>query len=397
VSSSEASAGDPISTSTANAIAAATANTIAATTATTTAIPDPSPAPAGTGPSPAADANAGLAGCLEGLRVLDLTRLLPGPFAARHLADWGAEVVKIDEPGTGDAARHLLAAPGDRVAGRDGAFYRELNRGKREQRLDLRSAAGREALLALVDGADALVEGFRPGVMARLGLGWDVLHARNPRLVMASITGYGQRGPYARRAGHDINYIALAGVLGQVGTTAGELALPNFQIADLLGGTLAATSALLAALLGAQRTGQGRHVDISMTREVWRHAVVARAEASTLGAPSAPGGGLLSGGAACYGVYRTADGRHLAVGALEPLFWQAFCAAIGRPDWAGRHWSAGERPDSAAARETRAAVAALLATRPLADWLALTDPADCCVTPVLRPDEVEGHDWFREG
>ncbi|HEX7686596.1 MAG TPA: CaiB/BaiF CoA-transferase family protein, partial [Burkholderiaceae bacterium] len=217
-----------------------------------------------------------LAGCLEGLRVLDLTRLLPGPFATRHLADWGAEVLKIDEPGVGDAARHLLAGREDRAAGRDSAFYRELNRGKRELRLDLRSAAGREQLLALVEGADALVEGFRPGAMARLGLDWDVLRARNPRLVMASITGYGQRGPYASRAGHDINYIALAGVLSQVGTAAGELALPNFQIADLLGGTLAATSALLAALLGAQRTGRGRHVDVSMTREVWRHAVVTR-------------------------------------------------------------------------------------------------------------------------
>ncbi len=238
-------------------------------------------------------AHQGLGDCLAGLRVLDLTRLLPGPLAARHLAEWGAEVVKIDDPGTGDAARHLWQSDGDREAGRDSAFYRDLNRGKQALRIDLRSDAGRDRLMSLVDGADALLEGFRPGVMARLGLGWNELHARNPRLVLASITGYGQHGAWAQRAGHDINYTALSGVLGQIGTADGAIALPNFQIADLLGGTLAATSGLLAALLGAQRTGRGRHVDIAMAREVWRHAVVARAEGAaaraTVGREPGPG------------------------------------------------------------------------------------------------------------
>ena len=245
-------------------------------------------------------------GPLAGLRVLDLSRLLPGPLAARHLADWGADVLKIDAPGDGDGARAMLRTPSEAAAAADSGFFRRLNRGKTERRLDLRDAAGRDALLRLVDDADALIEGFRPGVMARLGLGWDLLHARNPRLVLASITGYGQRGPYALRAGHDINYIALAGVLGQCGTADGRLALPNFQIADLLGGTLAATSGLLAALLGAARGGLGRHLDISMTREVWRHAVIAREEGALralAGAPQpAPGHSLLDGGAACYGV-----------------------------------------------------------------------------------------------
>jgi crotonobetainyl-CoA:carnitine CoA-transferase CaiB-like acyl-CoA transferase len=338
------------------------------------------------------------AGPLAGLRVLDLTRLLPGPLAARHLAQWGADVLKVDEPGPGDPARHMMKSGADWKAGVDSGFYRDLNQGKQERRIDLRSPAGRDELLALVDGADALLEGFRPGVMERLGLGWDVLHARNPRLVMASITGYGQRGAYAQRAGHDINYIGLAGVLGQVGTADGELALPNFQIADLLGGTLAATSGVLAALLGAQRTGVGTHVDISMTHEVWRHAVIARAEGAAVkaatGTSPGPAAGLLDGGAACYGVYRAGCGRHLAVGALEPKFWQAFCTAIGRPEWAARHWSQGEMPGSPEARSTRADLAALLATRSVAEWLALTDPADCCVTPVLRLDEVAAHAWF---
>ena len=337
-------------------------------------------------------------GPLAGLRVLDLTRLLPGPLAARHLADWGAEVIKVDEPGAGDPARHMLRSAADHQAGRDSAFYRGVNRSKREWRVDLRSPEGREALLAEVERADALLEGFRPGVMDRLGLGWADLQARNPRLVMASITGYGQHGAYAAKAGHDINYIALAGVLGQCGTAAGELALPNFQIADLLGGTLAATSGLLAALLGAARSGRGRHVDVSMTREVWRHAVIARTEGRALrlatGREPGPGASLLNGGAACYGVYACADGRHLAVGALELKFWQSFCQVLGRPDWAARHWARGEPPGSAPARATRAEMAALLQTEPLAHWVALTGPVDCCVTPVLRLDEVPAHPWF---
>jgi crotonobetainyl-CoA:carnitine CoA-transferase CaiB-like acyl-CoA transferase len=335
---------------------------------------------------------------LAGLRVLDLTRLLPGPLATRHLAEWGAEVTKIDEPGIGDPARHMLGAPDDAKQGGDSAFYRDVNRGKVERRIDLRSEAGRDELLGLVDVADALLEGFRPGVMSRLGLGWDVLHARNPRLVLASITGYGQRGAYADRAGHDINYLALAGVLGQCGLADGTLALANFQVADLLGGTLAATSSLLAALLGAARTGQGQHLDISMTREVWRHAVIARAEGQAVtalrGQPPGPGESLLDGGAACYGVYRCADGRHLAVGALEPKFWRAFCEAIDRGEWSVRHWSTGELPGTKAARATCDDVAALLATRSAAEWLARTEAADCCVTPVLRLDEVRSHPWF---
>jgi crotonobetainyl-CoA:carnitine CoA-transferase CaiB-like acyl-CoA transferase len=235
-----------------------------------------------------------------------------------------------------------------------------------------------------------LIEGLRPGVMERLGLGPDIALARNPRLVYGRMTGWGQDGPLAPRAGHDINYIALAGVLGQTGTADGELAVPNFQIADLMGGTQAALSGLLAALLGAQRTGRGRFVDVSMTREVWRHHVIGRFE----GAPTAPGRGLLSGGAPCYGLYRTADGRHLAVGALELKFWRALCEVVGRPAWGERHWSLGQAPGSAEAMQLHAELAALLAREPLAHWVPRFEAADCCVTPVLRLDEVPQHPWF---
>lgn len=335
-----------------------------------------------------------MSGPLSGVTVLDLTQLLPGPLATRHLQDWGAEIIKIEPPGAGDGTRAMYLDPEDQALGRPSFFFRELNEGKTIWRLDLRSPQGRQQLLDRVATADVLIEGFRPGVMQRLGLGWDTLKAVNPRLVMAAITGYGQRGPYALKAGHDINYIALSGVLDQIGLPDGAgPAVPNFQIADLLGGTLAAVSGLLAALVGAQRSGEGRFVDISMTHEVWRHAVIARAESRALGLVPARGASLLNGGAACYGVYACADGRHLALGALEPKFWQAFCEAVGQPDWVSRHWSRGEAPGSEAAAGTRQAVADLLASRPLADWIAIVDPADCCATPVLRLNEVPDHPW----
>jgi len=339
---------------------------------------------------------------LTGITVLDLTQLLPGPLATRHLVDWGALVLKVEPPGDGDGSRVMYRSEVDLALRRPSGFFRELNQGKELLRLDLRSEEGKAELMERVRHADVLIEGFRPGVLPRLGLGWDALHAVNPRLVMVAITGYGQQGPYALKAGHDINYIALSGVLDQIGPPP-ELgcdvgpALPNFQIADLLGGTLAAVSGLLAALVGAQRTGLGRFVDIAMTREVWRHAVISRAEAQSLGLVPARGCGLLNGGAACYGVYRCADGRHLAVGALEPKFWQAWCEAIGKPEWGALHWSRGEKPGSDQAARTRRMMAELLVQRPLAEWEAIADQADCCVTPVLRLNEVPGHPWMQGG
>jgi crotonobetainyl-CoA:carnitine CoA-transferase CaiB-like acyl-CoA transferase len=331
---------------------------------------------------------------LAGLKIIDLTRLLPGPLATRQLADWGAEVMKVEDPVDVDGTRHMLLSAEDRLADRESGLYSHLNDGKSLHRLDLRTEEGRQALLALVREADALIEGFRPGVMERLGVGWPVLHEVNPRLVMCAVTGYGQHGPYALRAGHDINYIALAGVLHQVGPTDGDPVLPNFQIADLMGGTQSALSGLLAALIGAQRSGRGRFVDVSMTRQVWQHNVVARFEARALGAPTRPGRGLLSGGSPCYNVYRTADGRHLAVGALELKFWTRLCEVVGRAEWARRHWSLGQRPASDDALGLRAQLAALIAAQPLSHWVPLFEVADCCVTPVLRPDEVPQHPWF---
>ena len=334
---------------------------------------------------------------LAGIRVIDLTRLLPGPLATRHLAELGAEVLKIEGPaeqGQDDGTRFMGQTAAERRAGEPALTFRELNRGKVLLRLDLRTAEGKAALVEMVRSADVLVEGFRPGVMDKLGLGWDALHAVNPKLVMCAISGYGQRSAWAHRAGHDINYIAMAGVLEQIATVDGELAVPNFQIGDLMGGTQAAVTGILAGLLGAHRNGRGRFVDISMAHEVLRHHVLATCTLKAGGRMPTPGRDLLSGGVPCYGVYRTADRRHLAVGALELKFWQTLCGAIDRPDWAGRHWSLGLAVGGDESMALRAELAALFAARPLAHWVERFEGVDACVTPVLRLEETLGHAVF---
>lgn len=340
------------------------------------------------------------AGLLAGITVIDLTKLLPGPLATKHLAEMGATVLKIEGPardGQEDGTRHMGLTRTDREAGRPSLSFRALNEGKQISEIDLRSQAGRAALLELARSADLLVEGFRPGVMDKLGLGWATLHALNPRLVMCAISGYGQHGAWAHRAGHDINYIAMAGVLEQIATIDGDVAVPNFQIGDLMGGTQAAVSGMLAALLAAQRSGEGRFVDISMTHEVYRHHMLARITLAATGRTPAPGRDLLSGGAPCYGAYRCADGRFMAVGALEMKFWRALCEALQQPGWVEQHWSRGLVPGSEASMALRAQVGAIFATQPMAHWAALFENVDACVTPVLRLDELVSHPLHRPG
>lgn len=334
---------------------------------------------------------------LAGIEILDLTRLLPGPLATRHLVELGAEVIKIEGPADAaqdDGSRTMWQTAEERASGAPGLFFRELNDGKRLLRIDLRTEQGRAELLEMARHADALIEGFRPGVMEKLGLGWKSLQAANPRLVMASISGYGQSGAWSDRAGHDINYLAMAGVLQQVSGLDGAPALANFQIADLLGGTQAALAGVLAGLLGAQRSGRGRYLDISMTHEVWRHAVIARCSLAATGRSPPPGRDLLSGGVPCYGVYPTQDGRALAVGALELKFWRALCEAIARPEWSPRHWSQGQRIGGADAMALRDELAALFASRTMAHWAAHFATVDCCVTPVLTLEEARDHVLF---
>lgn len=330
---------------------------------------------------------------LAGLVVLDMTRLLPGPAATMHLADLGADVIKVEDTGEGDYMRDFPPAVRNAAGKPVNPSYEATNRGKRSIAIDLKSGNGREVLLRLVRRADALIEGFRPGVLDRLGLGWETLHAENPKLVVCSLSGYGQTGPLAQRAGHDINYIAMTGVLDQ-NRVNDEPAIPNLQIGDLLGGTLSALGMLLAALLSAQRSGQGRYLDVAMTDGLLAHHFFPLAELDAGGVPRA-GRSLLTGGVACYRVYRTADDRHLAVGALEHKFWKAFCGAAGLPELVERHWTYGEAPGSDAARDTIDRVADRLRRKTLAEWEAVFDPIDCCTTPVLTPAEALEHPHHR--
>ncbi|MGE5339663.1 MAG: CaiB/BaiF CoA transferase family protein [Gemmatimonadota bacterium] len=323
---------------------------------------------------------------LEGLRILDLTRLLPGPAATMHLADFGADVIKVEDTGEGDYMRSIPPAARSAEGREVNAAFEAINRGKRSIRIDLKSPAGSEVLWKLIDTADALIEQFRPGVLERLGFGWDAVHARNPRLVLCSLSGYGQSGPWAQAAGHDINYAARTGVLDQ-NRAGGRPAVPNLQIGDLLGGTLTMLSALLIALLAARRTGVGARVDAAMTDGLLVHHLFPVADLDAGNTPIAERT-LLTGGAACYGVYETADRQHLAVGALELKFWQAFCDAAGLPELKSRHWSLGEAPGSAAALVTRENVAARLRQRSRAEWEAAFASVDCCVTPILSPAEA---------
>lgn len=314
---------------------------------------------------------------LDGLRVLDLTRLLPGPLATQHLADYGAEVIKVEDTGAGDYARTMGAMNGD-----TSYFYQIVNRGKKSLRLDLKQAEGRELFLKLVATADVVVEGFRPGVMDKLGLGYETLAATNPKIVFCSISGYGQSGPYARRAGHDINYIGYAGVLDQIGVAGGAPAIPNLQIGDLLGGTLSALFGVLVAVIDARASGRGRHVDVAMTDAAMAHAIFPLAEVLANGGVRPRGEDLLSGGVPCYGVYETADGRHMAVGALEEKFWLLVCDTLARPDLKAAHLATGE-----AGQRACADVAEIFRSRTQQEWIAVFDPVDCCVTPVLRLEE----------
>ncbi len=321
---------------------------------------------------------------LAGVRVLDLTRLLPGPVCTMHLADLGADVIKVEDTGAGDYARTLGAKPGD-----VSAFFRMVNRNKRSVALNLKRDEGRAAFLTLARHADVVVESFRPEVVDALGVGCEAVRAMRPSIVYASITGYGQTGPRAMAAGHDINYLGYAGVLDQTGTRGGPPALSNLQIADLLGGAMTAAVAILAALVGARATGRGRNVDVAMADGALAHNIFALHALEQDGRTAPRGEDLLTGGVPGYGVYATKDGRWLAVGALEEKFWREVCATIGRPDLAVAGLATG-----AEGARVRAELEAVFGARTQAEWIERFRGVDACVSPVLTPDEALGDEQF---
>ncbi len=311
---------------------------------------------------------------LSGLRVLDLSRLLPGPFATLVLADLGADVVKVEDPEGGDYLRWMPPL----VANQSGYFH-ALNRNKRSIRLDLKKAEGAAAFRMLARHFDVVVESFRPGVMDRLGIGWEVLKRLNPRLVLCSISGYGQDGPYRDRAGHDIDYCAVTGVLDLNGPPDRPLPL-GVQVADVAGGAWPAVAGILAGLHRRTLTGEGSFVDISMTEGVLSLLAMQHGGASARGRALERGREMLNGGSACYGVYRTKDGRFVALGALEPKFFARFCAVVGRPELA-------ERQLDGDGRGPREELEAIFASRTRDEWERLGDEHDVCLAPVLQGDE----------
>ncbi len=325
-----------------------------------------------------------LADALHGIRVLDLSRLLPGPFLTMILADIGADVVKIEDPNLGDYMRQIPPAKGG-ISGR----FLAVNRGKRSAVLDLKTPAGHEAFLRMAAKADVVVEGFRPGVMDKLGIGYAALSTANPGIVLCSISGFGQTGPYVHRAGHDIGYLAVAGVLAMGGPAGGAPMMPGVQIADLAGGALWGATGILAALVGRHRTGKGAHLDISMTEGA---LALLTADFGNLDCGTRPTRGIerLNGGFACYGIYRTKDDRYFAAGALEPKFWLALNQAVGRPP------SVDELLDSPADQAAvRAEIAAIFATRTAAEWSTIFAAHDCCVELVTELDELPDHPLHR--
>jgi alpha-methylacyl-CoA racemase len=319
---------------------------------------------------------------LAGLRVLDLSRLLPGPFCTLILSDLGARVDKLEDPHVGDYLRVFPPTAKNGLSGR----FNALNRDKRSLCLDLKKPEGKDALLRLASHYDILVESFRPGVLDRLGVGWSALSARNPRLILCSISGYGQTGPYRERAGHDLNYVALAGVLGMCGFNGGDPPVPGVQLADLAGGALWSAVGILAALHAVRETGRGRQLDVSMCEGSLAFLLPDLGNYDVSGVPPARGKELLNGAAACYGVYRTRDGRHLSVGSLEPKFWSAFNQAIGRP----ADLSELVAPPAEQQR-IRAEIQGILETKTRDEWEAVFAGADACVEPVLGTDELANH------
>jgi alpha-methylacyl-CoA racemase len=318
-----------------------------------------------------------MSGPLAGVRVLDLSRLLPGGFCSLLLADYGAEVLKVEDTGLGDYIRWAPPLHDGVEPSAASALFLSLNRGKRSIRIDLKTGAGRDVLLRLVREHDVLLESFRPGVLDRLGVGFERLREENPGLVYCAITGFGQEGPDRGRPGHDIDYLARGGLLGLTGERDGPPVVPAGQIADLGGGALMAAFGILAALRERDASGEGQLVDVSMTRgaQSWLAMVAARHLAD--GEVPRRGALELAGGLPCYRTYACADGW-VALGALEPKFWAAFCAGAGRPDLVGRQ----SDPGVVAELET------IFAARTRAEWAAFDDEHGCCLEPVRDLDEA---------
>ncbi len=344
---------------------------------------------------------------LEGIRVLDLSRLLPGGFCSLLLADFGADVVKVEDTGMGDYIRWSSPYYEGAHDTAKSALFLSLNRNKRSIRLDLKSEGGREALLTLVRDADVVLESFRPGVLDRLGVGYERMRERNPGIVYCAISGYGQDGPKRDASGHDMNYLGLVGLLGLTGERGGEPVQAAGQIADLGGGALMAAFGIMAALrerdgssaqpalggrtagcAGSQGSGEGQVVDVSMSDGALSWLAMVAGAYFADGTVPRRGDLPLAGSLICYRPYECADGW-VSLGALEPKFWQAWCRGVGREELIARQF---ERPGS----DAHAQVMEIFKVRTRAEWEAFAREHDCCLEPVLELDEALESQLVRE-
>jgi alpha-methylacyl-CoA racemase len=325
---------------------------------------------------------------LDGIRVLDLSRLLPGGFCSLLLADFGAEVLKVEDTGMGDYIRWSPPYYEGAEDSAKSALFLSLNRNKRSVRLNLKSDGGREVLLRLVREYNVVLESFRPGVLDRLGVGYERMREENPGIVYCAISGYGQDGPLRDRSGHDMNYLGLIGLLGLTGERDGPPMQAAGQIADLGGGALMAAFGIMAALRERDRSGLGQMVDVSMADGALSWLAMVAAQYFADGVVPRRGDLPLAGSLVCYRPYACADG-HVSLGALEPKFWQAWCRGVGREDLV-------EMQFSAVGSDAHAEVEAIFLSRTRDEWTAFASEHDCCLEPVLDLDEALDSELVRE-
>lgn len=311
-------------------------------------------------------------GALQGIRVLDLSRMLPGPYCSMILADHGAEVIAIED-------RRFLA---------DGLFFGDLNRNKRHMVLNLKTSEGLAIFFKLAERADVILEGFRPGVVGRLGIDYQAVRAKNPGIIYCSISGYGQSGPYRHRAGHDVNYLSVAGVLGLIGEQGRPPVIPGVQFADIAGGAMNAAIGILLALYARERRGQGQYIDISMTDGMVGFLSLPNFFASRDNCPPQTGNSLLSHRFACYNTYQTKDGRYLALGAVENRFWLGLCQHLGHPEYGPLQYSEAHR------QEIIDVLRHTFAGKSLVEWEEELAGLDICVSAVRTMEEVLEHPLF---
>ncbi len=317
---------------------------------------------------------------LNGVRILDVSRLVPGAYASQMMADFGADVVKIEEPGSGDYSRSMQpSGPGGM-----GLYFLALNRNKRSMTLNLKSEQGREIFLHMVGKADVVLESFRPGVLERLGLGYEQLKEKNRGIIYCAISGYGQEGPYRQRAGHDLNYAGYAGLLHYNRSTHGEPVMLPTQFGDLAGGGQMAVIGILTALIGRAQTGEGRKIDASMTGGLLSLLSLSATTYLNTGKVPKPGHSMLDGGLPCYNIYETQDGKHVTLAALEPKFWQMFCTRIGHLELLPFHMPVG----SVESNEARDILKAVFKTRTREEWIADLAEIDACVGPIYDIGEA---------